>query len=215
VTYGVDHYRSVWCWHDSWNRFATGGIVVKQVDALIRPSSLAAVMTALDRFDVGGATVSEVTVSDDDAFGVSYRGKAYVVNTRPMLRVEVVTTDASAGPIAWAVATAARLGRSDDGVVFIETVEEAVRIGNGERGVAALSARPDVEGADEVAPAREVHPAGARRVPRADWTKVLLTNVVLATVVPVVLFHAPIGSAALGAGGVGLLLWARERRRTR
>ena len=46
----------------------------------------------------------------------------------------------------------------------------------------------------------------------SDWTKVLLTNVVLSTVLVVLLLHAPVGYAALGAGGAGLALWARERR---
>jgi hypothetical protein len=125
-----------------------------------------------------------------------------------MLRVEVVATDEYAGPIAWAIATAARTGSPDDGVVSIETVEEAWRIRTGQRGRAAVSARLD----PAEAPCPVLPPQGAGAVAMSDWTKVLLTNVVLATVCVVLVFHAPVGYVALGAGGAGVLLWARERR---
>jgi hypothetical protein len=46
----------------------------------------------------------------------------------------------------------------------------------------------------------------------SDWTKVLLTNVALATAVVVVLFDAPPVSAGLGALATGVALWLREKR---
>jgi hypothetical protein len=46
----------------------------------------------------------------------------------------------------------------------------------------------------------------------ADFTKVLVTNVVLATAVVVLVFHAPLAYAGLGAAVAGLLIWARARR---
>jgi hypothetical protein len=45
----------------------------------------------------------------------------------------------------------------------------------------------------------------------SDWTKVLLTNVVLATAVIVLLFHAPLLSASVGSAGMGLLIWVGDR----
>jgi len=190
---------------------------VKKVEALIRPCSLHAVTKALDRLDVGGVTISDVEVSGDPRLRASYRGATYLVEAfSTLFRVEVVSTDAYAGPIAWAIATAARTGHPDDAMVSIETVEEACRIRTGERGTAAVSARLDPADVAQI----EVAPRatdGARGM--SDSTKVLLTNVVLTTLFLVVFFHAPVGYAGLGAGSAGLLLWARERharaRRTR
>ena len=116
---------------------------MKQVRALIRPSSLHAVMTALDRLDVDGVTVSDVAASASRGFRGSYRGASYVVSELPMVHVEVVATDTDAGPIAWAIATAARTGHPDDGIVSIGPVEDARRIRTGARGGAAVSARLD------------------------------------------------------------------------
>ncbi len=190
---------------------------MKKVEALIRPCSLQAVTKALDRLDVGGVTISEVEVSGDSGLRASYRGATYLVDAfSKLLRVEVVSTDAYAGPIAWAIATAARTGHPDDGMVSIETVEEACRIRTGERGTGAVSARLDPADVPHVAVAPRAS-AGAAGV--SDSTKVLLTNVVLTTLFLVVFFDAPVGYAGLGAGSAGLLLWARARharaRRTR
>jgi hypothetical protein len=95
----------------------------------------------------------------------------------------VVSTDAYAGPIAWAIATAARTGQPDDGTVSVETVEEACRIRTGERGTRAVSARLDPADASHIAVAPR---AGAGAAGVSDSTKVLLTNVVLTTLFLVV-----------------------------
>jgi len=184
---------------------------VKKVEALIRTTSLNDVIEALERLDVGGVTLSEVGSCGGESLRGSYRGAHYVVDGFPALRVEVVSTDAYAGPIAWAIATAARTGRPGDGVVTIEPVEDALRIRTGEHGVAAVSASLDVA---DVAPATvslRGSPAAAARNGMSDSTKVLLTNVVLSTVFVVTILHAPVGYAALGAASAGLLLWVRER----
>jgi nitrogen regulatory protein P-II 1 len=181
---------------------------VKQVEALIRPSSLDAVVKALDRLDVDGVTISEVSAAESRRLRVGYRGGTYVVDAFPMVRVEVVSTDAYAGPIAWAIATAARTGHPGDGVVSIETVEDARRIRTGEQGIDAISARLDAPHVAQTSVAlREADRAGM-----SDSTKVILTNVVLTPVFLVLFFHAPAGSVVLGAGIAGLLLWALDRR---
>jgi len=183
---------------------------VRKVEALIHPSSLAAVVKALDRLDVGGLTISELRAPDHAGSPVRHRGVRYAVDGVPTrLRVEVVSTAAYAGPIAWAIATAARRSHVDDGLVTIATVENACRIRTGERGPAAVSARLDHA---DAAPSAVVARTPEHATLMSDWTKVLLTNVVLSTVLVVLLLHAPVGYAALGAGGAGLALWVRERR---
>jgi hypothetical protein len=46
----------------------------------------------------------------------------------------------------------------------------------------------------------------------SDWTKVLVVNVVLAIATVVLIFHAPLLSAVLGASGAGAILWICHRR---
>jgi len=184
---------------------------VKQVEALIRPSSLDAVVKALDRLDVDGVTVSDVSAAESQRRNVGYRGGTHVVEAFPMVRVEVVSTDASAGPIAWAIATAARTGHPGDGVVSIETVEDARRIRTGAQGIDAVSARLDATDVAQTSVALR----GADHAGMSDSTKLILTNVVLTPVFLVFFFHAPAGSVALGAGIAGLLLWALDRRARR
>jgi nitrogen regulatory protein P-II 1 len=190
---------------------------VKKVEAVIDASSLSAVTAALDRLDVGGITVSEVAGCGYESAGrVSYRGASYAVDSFPKLVVEVVAADAYAGPIAWAIATAARAGPTGDGVVSVQTVEEALHIRTGGRGLAAMGTdadeRPAVAGGrmDEVAPRGRRVGSGRPGLPAS--TRIILTNVVLATAFVVFVFHAPIAYAGLGSAIAGLALWARERR---
>lgn len=45
----------------------------------------------------------------------------------------------------------------------------------------------------------------------ADFTKVLVTNVLLATAIVVLLFHAPVAWSGLGAAVSGLVIWTGMR----
>src|SRR5262249_19225609 len=128
------------------------GSVVKKVEAVVQRSALAAVTAALDRLDVGGLTISEV-IAPSDGRSVRYRGASQRFGAPSSLRTELVATEAYAGPIAWAIATAARSGDPGDGFVTIAPADDAVRIRTGEHGVAALSTRLDpTETADSAAP---------------------------------------------------------------
>jgi nitrogen regulatory protein P-II 1 len=142
---------------------------VKKVEALIRTSALRDVIEALERLDVGGVTVSDASCGGA-RLRASYRGASYVVDTVPGLRIEVVSTDAYAGPIAWAIATAARTGQPGDGVVSIETVDDALRIRTGERGSAAVSARVEVENVAPPSPGPSARTAAPHHAGFAHWS---------------------------------------------
>jgi len=194
---------------------------VKKVEALIHPSVLEAVQSALEDLDVGGMTISEVTETGGGPMvRASYRGRSFALGAMPRLRIEIVADDAYGGPIAWTIAKAARNGRGGEAAVSIHDVEEALRIRTGERGVAAVTPRrDDTEAAIETVRAPREAGAARARVPMSDRTKVLLANVILATAVVVLFFHAPVTYAGGGAAVAGVLLWGRERlaqaRRTR
>ena len=143
---------------------------MKKVVALVRTSALRDVIEALDRLDVGGVTVSDASCGGG-RLRVSYRGASYVVDASPGLRGEVVSTDAYAGPIAWAIATAARTGQPGDGVVSIETVTDALRIRTGERGSTAVSAPLDIEYVVQPSPAPSVRTAVPHHAGLALWAR--------------------------------------------
>jgi len=132
---------------------------VKKVDAVIRLSSLGETLDALDRLDVAGLTVSEVLqFGEERAVRVAYRGAARAIGGFPKVRLEVLVADAAAGPIAHAIARAARTGRAGDGIVWISGVEGAIRIRTGERGAAALIAGDHTANGDAMPAPAAVEP---------------------------------------------------------
>jgi nitrogen regulatory protein P-II 1 len=112
---------------------------LRKVEAIVRPSRLAAVQTALRRYGAESFTVSEVKGTGHDRGGLrTYRGTVYAMDFFSRVKVEVVVPDAQAMPIAHAIADAAHTGRAGDGLVLVHAIAEAVSIGTGERGTQAL-----------------------------------------------------------------------------
>jgi nitrogen regulatory protein P-II 1 len=136
---------------------------MKKVEAIIRVSAFEAVHDALHRRGIEGLTVSEVLGSGHEpGHTASYRGSTYEVDSLARLRLEIVASDADAGPIANTIVRAARTGRVGDGLVSILEVGDAVRIRTGERGDAAVSHTVDSseDGESSILPRTAV---GARR----------------------------------------------------
>jgi len=116
-----------------------GELVVKKIEAVIKPFKLDEVKEALH--DVG---VSGITVTEAKGFGRQkghtelYRGAEYVVDFLPKVRLEVVVDDDQAERVIEAITNAARTGRIGDGKIFVSAIESAVRIRTGERDSDAL-----------------------------------------------------------------------------
>ena len=67
-----------------------------------------------------------------------YRGAEYVINFLPKVKIEVVVEDSLVDNVVEAIENAARTGRIGDGKIFITTVEDAIRVRTGERGIEAI-----------------------------------------------------------------------------
>ncbi len=67
-----------------------------------------------------------------------YRGVQYEIDLLPKVKVEIVMPDSRLDETVTILVEAARTGHIGDGKVFIDSVEEAIRIRNDERGEAAL-----------------------------------------------------------------------------
>jgi nitrogen regulatory protein P-II 1 len=112
---------------------------MKKVEAIIRPSQLDAVRTAIAKLGIEGMTITEVSgVGRERGHAMLYRGTLFLVDYLARVKVEIVVSDENASPVALAILDAARTGRNGDGRVWILPVDEAVRIRTGERGPAAV-----------------------------------------------------------------------------
>jgi nitrogen regulatory protein P-II 1 len=105
------------------------------VTAIVKPFALDDVRTELERLDVSGMTVGEVSgYGRQRGHTEFYRGADYHVDFVPKVRVEVVVDDAAADGVVDAVVRAARTGKIGDGKVWVTPIEAIVRVRTGERG---------------------------------------------------------------------------------
>jgi len=112
---------------------------MKKIEAVIQPFKLDEVKDALIKIGVEGITVSEVRGHGRQKGHTEvYRGSEYKVDMLPKVKLEMVVRDALLNPVVEALTTAARTGKIGDGKIFVATVEEAIRIRNGDRGESAL-----------------------------------------------------------------------------
>jgi nitrogen regulatory protein P-II 1 len=112
---------------------------MKKIEAIIKPFKLDEVKDALHEVGVKGLTVTEAK-----GFGRQrghtelYRGAEYVVDFLPKVKIEVVLEDDQVDRAVEAIMQAARTGRIGDGKIFVNPVEEVIRIRTGEKGAEAI-----------------------------------------------------------------------------
>lgn len=112
---------------------------MKKVEAIIQPHKLDDVKEALIGIGVEGITISEVRGHGrQKGHTETYRGAEYTVDFLPKIKIEVFVPDSRAEEIVAALTTAASSGKIGDGKIFVSSIEEAIRIRNGDRGETAL-----------------------------------------------------------------------------
>src|SRR5215813_10013412 len=113
--------------------------MMNKIEAIIRPSKLGEVKTALHEIGVEGMTVLEVRGHGRQKGHTEfYRGQEYTVDLIPKTKLELVLNDALADKAVHAIMNAARTGKIGDGKIFLSRVDDVVRIRNEERGEGAL-----------------------------------------------------------------------------
>jgi len=111
-----------------------------RIEAIIRPSRLDEVKSALDELGVRGISVTEIKgAGKQKGYTQHYRGSEYQVNLLPKVQLVVVVADTEMDRVVEAIEGAARTGEIGDGKIFVTPVLEAVRIRTGERGDTAVS----------------------------------------------------------------------------
>jgi nitrogen regulatory protein P-II 1 len=110
-----------------------------KIEAIIQPARLDEVKEALLEIGVDGMTVLEARGHGRQKGHTEfYRGREYTVDLLPKVKLEIVIKDELVDSAVQAIVTAARTGKIGDGKIFLSRVDEAIRIRNEERGVAAL-----------------------------------------------------------------------------
>jgi nitrogen regulatory protein P-II 1 len=108
---------------------------VKKIEAFIQPHKLDDVKDALIAAGVTGMSISEVRGHGrQKGHTETYRGSEYKVDLLPKVKVEVVVPGARAEQIVEVLSTAARTGKIGDGKIFVSSIDDAIRIRNGDRG---------------------------------------------------------------------------------
>jgi nitrogen regulatory protein P-II 1 len=110
-----------------------------KIEAVIQPSKLEAVKEALTEMGIDGMTVFEVRGHGrQKGHTETYRGREYSVDLLPKVKLELVVDDKIVEPAIDAIVKSAATGKIGDGKIFLTKVDEAIRIRNLDRGVAAL-----------------------------------------------------------------------------
>lgn len=112
---------------------------MKKIEAIIQPHKLDEVKEALIAIGVSGMTISEVRGHGRQKGHTEvYRGAEYKVDLLPKVKLEMVVASANVSQVVEALTAAARSGKIGDGKIFISSLEDVVRIRNGERGETAI-----------------------------------------------------------------------------
>jgi nitrogen regulatory protein P-II 1 len=113
---------------------------MKLITCIIRPEKLPDVKAALFRIGVTGITVSRVSGHGGEPDVVEhYRASSVVLEFREKVKIEMVCSSPFVQPTIEAILAAARTGDVGDGKIFVQPIEEVIRIRTGERNEAALT----------------------------------------------------------------------------
>jgi len=114
-------------------------LIMKKIEAIIRPFKLEDVKIALVNSGIVGMTVSEVRGFGRQKGQVErYRGSEFTVEFLQKLKVEVVVEEEKVNSVIDAIAEAAKTGEIGDGKIFITSIDSVVRIRTGDKDEEAL-----------------------------------------------------------------------------
>jgi len=112
---------------------------MKMVTAVIKPFKLDEVREALSAIGVQGITVTEVKgFGRQKGHTELYRGAEYVVDFLPKVKLEAAIQADQLDRVLEAIEKAAQTGKIGDGKIFVQELEQVIRIRTGETGSEAL-----------------------------------------------------------------------------
>ena len=112
---------------------------MKKIEAIIKPFKLDELKEALNEIGITGMTVTEAKgFGRQKGHKEVYRGAEYVVDFIPKVKIEIVVDSSQADQVVKKIREAANTGKIGDGKIFVSSIEEAIRVRTGEKGVAAI-----------------------------------------------------------------------------
>ena len=112
---------------------------MKKITAIIKPFKLDEVREALSDANINVLTVTEVKgFGRQKGHTELYRGAEYVVDFLPKVKIEVVVDDSMLELAIEAILKSARTGKIGDGKIFVQDIEQVIRIRTGETGIEAI-----------------------------------------------------------------------------
>lgn len=105
----------------------------------IRPHQLEEVKTAVAALDISGLTVSDVRGSGDNPErAVSFAGEEMLIRLPIRAKLEIACEEDLVEDVVEAIIRQARTGEPGDGKIFVEPLQDVLRIRTGDRGPSAL-----------------------------------------------------------------------------
>ncbi len=112
---------------------------MKLVSAIIKPYKLDDVRESLAEIGIQGVTSTEVRgFGRQKGHTELYRGAEYVVDFLPKVKIEVAIKEDQLDQVVETITTAARTGKIGDGKLFVQSLEQVIRIRTGETDADAL-----------------------------------------------------------------------------
>ncbi len=112
---------------------------MKLITAIIKPFKLDDVREALSEIGIQGLTVTEVKgFGRQKGHTELYRGAEYVVDFLPKVKIETAVSNEILDQAIETIIQAANTGKIGDGKIFVQSIEQAIRIRTGEMGPEAL-----------------------------------------------------------------------------
>ena len=112
---------------------------MKMITAIIKPFKLDDVRDALGDIGVKGITATEVKgFGRQKGHTELYRGAEYVVDFLPKVKLDIAVDDDQVDSVIEAITKSAATGKIGDGKIFVQPLEQTVRIRTGETGAEAL-----------------------------------------------------------------------------
>ena len=113
---------------------------MKLITALIRPNRLQAVKEELFAAGVRGITISRASGHGGQAGSKeTYRGSPYIVEFHEKVQLQIAVSEPFIQPTIDAIVKAARTGNVGDGKIFVQPLEQVIRIRTGEANEEALT----------------------------------------------------------------------------
>ena len=111
---------------------------MKKIEAIVRKTKFEEVRKALHDADIDFLSWWDVKGQGTAKQGLIFRGVAYDINTIDRVYISFVVRDINLEKSIAAILKVAYTGESGDGRIFVETVEQSVRISTGDRGDESL-----------------------------------------------------------------------------